>query len=144
MPKIILIVTLILIILILGAITILKPQTSTEQNEATSPPTLTPKPQAFGVKTIDPASPDLVKIAHITPIKVTFNLPINPSSFTFEIEPPVEVTVVFDRDSIIFKPKETWPFDQEITFTITAASSISGIPADSSYKFIAKSPLPTE
>ena len=144
MPKIVLIITLVLIILILGAITLFKPQTSTEQAKTTPSPTSNSNPQAFGVKAIEPTTSNLMEIAHITPIKVTFNLPVNPSDFTFEIEPPAEVTVDFSGESVIFKPKEAWPFDQEITFTITSASSIDGIRTDSEYKFTIKSPLPTE
>lgn len=97
----------------------------------------------FGVESISPKTDELLKIAHVTPITVTFNQIVDPKVFEFKTEPQTEVTAEFSGRNVTFKPKTQWMLDQEVTLTILTARSDKGIYMTNPYRITLKAPLPT-
>lgn len=106
-------------------------------------PTSIPQSQIFAVESLSPPTAQLMGIAHITPIIVTFTQQVDSSAFDFRTEPQAEIVAQFKDRSVIFRPKQAWSFDQEITLTITSARSSTGVYMSSPYSFTFKAPLPT-
>lgn len=122
---------------------------TTRPKEETLPDKLQPSPistsqsQIFAVESLLPPTTQLMGIAHITPITAAFTQQIDSSTFDFKTEPQVEIVTEFKDKSVVFRPKQVWPFDQEITLTIISARSSTGISMSSPYSFTFKAPLPT-
>ncbi|MEK7616557.1 MAG: hypothetical protein AAB414_00690 [Patescibacteria group bacterium] len=146
MHKTLLIIVILLIIFAILLFITTRPKDGSLSNQPQAIPTTATQSQIFAVKSIKPPVSDLMQITYVTPIMITFTQAVDPKTFEYSIEPPIDVPVNFNGQNVIFKPKAEgpwWVIDQEYTLTILSARSTQGVYMANPYKIIFKAPLTT-
>lgn len=106
-------------------------------------PTVTFRPGALKILSVDPPPDKLNHLSAVAKIIITFDQIIDSQTFKYSSNPPLEIETDFLADTVVFEPKTIWPLDTKITIAILYAKGDQGGVLATPYQIELLSPAPT-